>query len=221
MSEESRNGRLYTVSVYEPSDVPGVLAFTFMPKGQQARRAPGEPPRRVPQYVVGVKQKGSGYSFDWDRTPDDPGAAKPELEHGVVERINARSAWVQRVNELVSTVERWSKELGWATRRIDKRLDDLFIGKHSVPALIIQEDLCRVLLEPVGRSAPGADGVVDLYLMPAYDDIASLYHQAGTWHLHYPHPADLEKDTTQKGFAVPLSKDALAAVLAAMKNHAA
>jgi hypothetical protein len=29
----------------------------------------------------------------------------------------------------------------------------------------------RELLEPIGRPAPGIEGIVDLYLMPAYDDI--------------------------------------------------
>jgi hypothetical protein len=219
MSEESRNGQFYTVSVYEPGDVPGVLAFTFSPKG--LHRVSGEPPRRVPQYVVWVKQSGGGFSFDWGQTPDDPGPAKPALEHGAVERIHARSAWLQRVSELVTSVEQWSKELGWATRRIDKRLDDPFIGKHLVPALIMQDELCRVLLEPVGRSAPGADGVVDLYLMPAYDDIASLYDQGGTWHLRYLDPGDFETGARRDAAAVPLSKESLATVLAAMKEHAA
>jgi hypothetical protein len=27
-----------------------------------------------------------------------------------------------------------------------------------------KHDTCRIMLEPVGRSAPGAEGVVDLYL---------------------------------------------------------
>ena len=35
-----------------------------------------------------------------------------------------------------------------------------------------------ILLEPV---APGTEGVVDLYLMPGYDDIASLYHYSNRW----------------------------------------
>jgi hypothetical protein len=217
MSEESPNHYPYMVSVYEPGEAPGVLAFTFIPKDLQQRRVAGEPPRRVPQYVVWVKQIGDAFNFDWGQTPDDPGHGKPELERGAVERIHARTAWLQRASELVATVERWSRELGWATRRIDKRLDDPFIGKHVVPALIMQEELCRVLLEPMGRSAPGAEGVVDLYLMPAYDDIASLYHQAGSWYIRYLHPVDPGTDGTE----TQLSKESLAKVLSAMKQHAA
>ena len=40
-------------------------------------------------------------------------------------------------------------------------------------------------MEPVARSSPGIEGLVDLYLLPAYDDIASLYHYSGKWHVHY------------------------------------
>ena len=75
------------------------------------------------------------------------------------------------------------------TRRIEKRLDDSGVGTHKVPALLLQEDTVRVLLEPVSRRAPGAEGVVDLYLMPAFDDIATLYFYDGGWQLHYMFPA--------------------------------
>ena len=75
----------------------------------------------------------------------------------------------------MQTVQTWADALGWSTRQIEVTLTDSQIGKYKAPALLLQEDAIRILLEPIGRSAPGAEGVVDLYLMPAYDDIASLY----------------------------------------------
>ena len=33
---------------------------------------------------------------------------------------------------------------------------------YQAPALLLQKETARVLLEPVGRAAPGAEGVVDL-----------------------------------------------------------
>jgi hypothetical protein len=33
--------------------------------------------------------------------------------------------------------------------------------------------------DPIARFTPGSDNVVDLYLMRAYDDIASLYSVRG------------------------------------------
>jgi hypothetical protein len=77
------------------------------------------------------------------------------------------------------------------------------------------------LLEPVGRSAPGTEGVVDLYLMPAYDDIATLYYYGNQWNLHYVFPNTKPVATVREADAVPLSKEALAKVLAEMRQHAA
>ncbi len=48
----------------------------------------------------------------------------------------------------------------------------------------VQRGTTRILLDPVARFVPRADGVVDLYLMPAYDDIASLYLVKGQWRVH-------------------------------------
>jgi hypothetical protein len=85
----------------------------------------------------------------------------------------------------------------------------------------MQEDTGRVLLEPVGRSAPGAEGVVDLYLMPAYDDIASLYYCGDRWNLHYMFPGTKPVATVREAEALPLSKEALEKVLAEMRQNAA
>ena len=40
------------------------------------------------------------------------------------------------------------------------------------------------VLNPVARLVPGADGAVDLYLSPAYEDIASLYFEGDHWVVH-------------------------------------
>ena len=99
-----------------------------------------------------------------------------------------------------------------------KELDDARIGEHRVPSLLMQEDTCRLHLEPVGRSAPGAEGVVDLYLMPAYDDIATLYYYNGRWNLHYFFPRAPEVAAVRNTEAMPLSKETFAKVLAEMSK---
>jgi hypothetical protein len=96
-----------------------------------------------------------------------------------------RDEWVRAVEQLVTDVEGWCKANDWPTRRIDKRLEESKIGEYVVPALLIQVDLVKLLLEPVARFVPGADGVVDLYLMPQYDDTASIYRRNGIWQIHY------------------------------------
>lgn len=131
-----------------------------------------------------------------------------------------RDEWLQRLSDLVQTIQSWATELGWSTRRIEVNLSDSQLGKYKAPALLIQEDAIRILLEPIARSAPGAEGVVDLYLMPGYDDIASLYLHAGSWNIHYMFPGTPSKATIRDAQARPLTRDTLREVLEEMKEHA-
>jgi hypothetical protein len=63
--------------------------------------------------------------------------------------------------------------------------------------------------------------VVDLYLMPAYDDIASVYYYGSQWNLHYLFPGTKPAATVRAAEARPLSKESLGEVLALMRQHAA
>lgn len=148
-------------------------------------------------------------------------AVNVEIEKEAMERSRARSSWMEKVNTLVDQIEAWAKELNWSTRRVEKKLDDSLIGDHHVPALLMQEDTCRVLLEPIGRSTAGAEGVVDLYLLPAYDDIATLYYYDQRWNLHYMFPNSKPVASVREAEALPLTKEALVKVLAEMKQGAA
>jgi hypothetical protein len=129
--------------------------------------------------------------------------------------------WLGRLEGLVEQVNTWAKELDWSTRRIEKKLEDSKVGSYKAPALVLQKDTVRVLLDPIARSSPGAEGVVDLYLMPAFDDIASLYFYDGQWHLHYMAPGTPAVGPTREADAKPLSKESLGAVLAEMIKNAA
>ena len=135
--------------------------------------------------------------------------------------MQERTAWQEKVTTLVDQVEAWAKDSNWSTRRIEKTLEDSFIGDHHVPALLMQEDTCRILLEPVGRSAPGAEGVVDLYLLPAYDDIATLYYYNQRWNLHYVFPNSKPVASVREADARPLTKESFEKVLAEMRQGAA
>jgi len=96
-----------------------------------------------------------------------------------------RADWIAAVTDLVAQVEGWCKEEDWPTRRAIKTLDEPPIGKYGVPMLLIQNLDVRLLLEPVSRFVAGGDGLVDLYRMPAYDDIASIFWRRGKWYIHY------------------------------------
>ena len=91
----------------------------------------------------------------------------------------------------------------------------------AAPGLILQQDMVKVGLEPVGRSAPGAAGVADLYLLPAYDDIASLYLYDNRWNLHYLAEETPAVAKIRDAQAKPLSKGALREILDKMKKNVA
>lgn len=131
-----------------------------------------------------------------------------------------RDEWLERLTQLVTTVRGWAEAGNWSTRVIEKRMEDSRIGVYKAPALLLQKETTRVFLEPIARSAPGTDGVVDLYLMPAYDDIASLYFEHGEWRLHGIKPLSASVDAIHEDAAEPLSEKSLSQVLEQMINHA-
>lgn len=143
------------------------------------------------------------------------------LKTSMVSVSDSQQAWLDRLKALIQQIQDWSEDLGWSTRIIEKRMKDSAVGSYSAPALLLQEGTTRVLLEPIARSAPGAEGVVDLYLMPAYDDIASLYFSKGNWQLHYMWPGTPSVNTIRDAKPKRLSKRIFQRVLEEMKTNAA
>lgn len=89
--------------------------------------------------------------------------------------------WQNLLAELIFQVESWAQKRDWSTRRIEKRFEDHEYGVYTVPSLLMQKEFSRILLEPIGRNSVNSDGIVDLYLMPAYDDVARLFHVPDGW----------------------------------------
>lgn len=218
MHEQRTEQSRYRVSIYEVEGAPGAYRFTFVSKGRRLARRPGEPPKPVPQYVASAREENGEVAVEWS-DPLPRTSTRVELEQVARDRLAERIAWIERVANLVGSVEKWAKELGWSTKRIDKKLEDPWIGNHKVAALLMQYDTVRVLLEPVSPSAPGSQGLVDLYLMPGYDDIASFYFRESTWHVHYVFSTQRAGAAITESESRPLSKKTLGAILGEMKKH--
>ncbi|HVS38005.1 MAG TPA: hypothetical protein VMS17_20765 [Gemmataceae bacterium] len=200
---------------------PDVYWVSFVWGLGHARGYGGESPEVKKRAIVYVQATGDGAVLSYHPPKEPlPHFEQRDFESKALELVMAYVNWTHRLADLVGHVEQWGRELHWATRRIEKKLYDRRFGDHPEPALVLQEDTCRILLEPVGRSAPGAEGVVDLYLMPAYDDIASLYFYEGRWNLHYAVPGGPPAASGQQAHSAPLSKEALQRVLEEMKQHA-
>jgi len=135
----------------------------------------------------------------------------------IPDRERVRDEWLERLNALIDDVDRWARGLGWSTRRIEKTLDDREIGAHKVPALVLQENTVRLLLDPIGRSGPGTDGIVDFYLMPGWDDVARFYLDDKGWQV-----LDLPADAPAalKPGPTPLTEETFRPILDAILRHA-
>ena len=128
-----------------------------------------------------------------------------------------KKEWVSRLSNLIDTIKNSAEESGWRTRRIDKTITERELGTYKVPVLLMEKDTVEVVLNPVARFVPGAEGAVDMYLAPAYDDIASLYFEGGQWMLHYaerPNPFATQSVIEMK--SRPYSNEAIIATLEGM-----
>jgi hypothetical protein len=211
--------RGFMVSVHPLAETHEAIRVSYVPRGLQHERGPGGAPKEVRETSALVRLHDGQPAVHWEKPPPDK--VKGDLEEDARSRLDMRLRWLQLLSELMASAERWGKELGWSTRRIEKEMQDAEIGEYQAPALLLQNELTRALLEPVGRSAPGAEGVVDLYLLPGYDDIASLYYYDGRWNLHYFGAYSPTGENLRETEPRPFSKATLRKVLEQMKQHAA
>jgi hypothetical protein len=150
---------------------------------------------------------------------DVPMAAADASTNLAEDKEKLRDEWLARLSDLVETVRGWAEDLDWSTRRIETKMEDSEIGDYKAPALIIQKETVRAILQPIGRSAPDLAGVVDFYIMPAYDDIARLFFYDDRWHLHHSSPGTPDVGAHRQD--QPLSRETFQAVLEAMIRDAA
>lgn len=114
--------------------------------------------------------------------------------------------WKQALDSLADQVEAWAKQEDWATRRAMKTIDDPTIGSYSAPMVLLQQWDTRILLEPISRYVMEAEGRVDFYLMPQYDDVVSLIRKGNQWYLWNPLHPGRETKLTQKSFRTLLQR---------------
>ena len=144
-------------------------------------------------------------------------AKRPPVEDPARERDD----WTRQLRELIEKVDGWVRP-AWSTRVIEKAMHDSALGDYEAPGLLMQRDFSRVLLEPITRIAPGTGGVVDLYLMPAYDDIARLFRVEGEWKLiHYAFRGEEAAVGIRNAPALPLTEENFVRVVDAIADHAA
>ena len=210
----------FTISVRQSADTGDGYHVLYAPRLPRSTRTNGDVPQVPPPFEGVVRVQGEEASIDWSSVPQHPDVTQEEFAQDASSRVRILHAWLGRLSSLISSVETWVKDLDWATRRIESSMDDSHIGKYKAPCLLMQEGKDRILLEPRHCSASGKEGVVDFYLMPAYDDIARLKYSDGRWNLHYLSHGIIGVPVSQAP-PKPLSKETIREVLEEMRAHAA
>ncbi len=109
----------------------------------------------------------------------------------------------------------------WSIRRDLKRMRDETGAAFSVLALTLIKGPVRLLLDPNGYDIPGAEGVMDLYLLPPYDPVATLFLENGEWFIHSPFPDSVDAVANPaKWTRMPLTEDSIRDVLESIAEHA-
>ena len=74
-----------------------------------------------------------------------------------------------------------------------------FIGTYKQERLVFAAEGAQLALVPVGRFAPGTEGLFDLAVMPAYDSVM-VVRQGTRWFIH-PLPGDeVRQDWSKEAF---------------------
>ena len=142
------------------------------------------------------------------------------LPQPVVDDPNAaRGAWVSLLHELVRECQSWAGN-EWTSEEKSRPMRDSVLGNYEAPALFLQREFTRVVLEPVARFAPGVDGVVDLARLPTYDDVATLYRIGAEWKLHYVFRGANVVAGSRTARSLPLNEEIFRKVLDEFSRHA-
>lgn len=131
-----------------------------------------------------------------------------------------RDGWRARVNELVEQVSAWIDPNEWVTKPYPKKMRDADGTIFEVPSLVLQRSPTRLILDPIAYDVPGAEGLVNLYLMPTYDDTASLYLINGRWQVHSRFSNQTTTTDVKQAEVIELSAETVKQVLDEIAAHA-
>lgn len=220
MSLQDKLSRAYMIRLWPHVGIPNMYSVAYVPRGLQYSREPGGRPKKVSEYIASVNVRDSDTEVTWTAEPPTGQNDIDQFDDDAKARALALDKWLRLLNSLIQSVKDWVTPEDWSTREIEKPMEESDLGSYKVPALLLQKALNKFLLEPVARDAPGSEGLVDLYLMPSYDDIASLYYYKDRWNIHYMEPGIKPKGDIRKEPARPLTKANLLRVLREMQESA-
>lgn len=142
------------------------------------------------------QQDGLTHAVEVFRTaaiPDDNHAAAERFARGeeafrallAALRTIVLQEWERAADGLVASTESWAQELGWVTRRVEKRLSETFLGTYKIPQLLMHAAPNLYVLDPVARFVPGAAGAFELSIQPSFSTAGLSRDFGGIWYAHH------------------------------------
>ena len=126
-------------------------------------------------------------------------ALSPFTQIVKIVQVLVRDDWVTASTALLAEAENWAKEQDWPTKRFFKDITEDFIGNYRLDKLVYSAEGAQLALIPVGRFAPGTDGMFDLAVMPAYDSVMVI-REKGRWFIHPLPKEEGRQDWSKEAF---------------------
>lgn len=95
-----------------------------------------------------------------------------------------RDEWIAAVGDFMDETETWAKRQGWGVLREPKVIKEDDIGTYSVPRMLLHDLFGRVVLDPVARFVMGAEGRIDIHVIPSWESLIIVRMPEG-WDLIY------------------------------------
>ena len=111
-----------------------------------------------------------------------------ESEH---DEVRLKGEWLERLSLLFEAIRSWCAPLGWSIEQVEIKRNDRILGRYAAPALILRLAKREILIAPLELGWADDGGGVDLYLLPAMDDLATLDYVDGCWMLFDQSPSFL------------------------------
>jgi len=96
--------------------------------------------------------------------------------------------WQQILNDLFSKIRVWVSNRDCAVKLIDKTYEVNGSGRTTIPALLIQEEALKMIVDPIDWDPVKSESIVDLYIMPQYEDGARFFYGQNEWRLYWVDP---------------------------------
>jgi hypothetical protein len=107
--------------------------------------------------------------------------------------------WLLELDAIMEQAEEWSRRQGWAVRRDAKPITEPAFGTYTAPVLLIHTPQGRLILDPIGRDIVGAEGRIDLCVMPSYDPLPLVKGDQG-WEFWSPKWQSLGRSWNESDF---------------------